>query len=579
MVPIGRFGREGEKSPVMMLRKTTPHLGAAALRPVRRRGPFTPLTRRVLAINILALAILVGGLLYLDQYREGLITSEIAGLQSQGRMFAAALGEGAVATGPDDFQWLVPDLARQMIRRLVETTRTRARLFDADGELVADTRNLLGAGGEVFRKELPPPEEIEDNGIFVRIGQRIDAILFSPDDLPLYRESVVQRAEDFDEVMAALRFGEVDSVLRRDGELGMILSVSVPVQRYKQVLGAILLTRSGEDIEEALRSVRFEILILFCIALAVTVLLSTYLAGTITRPIHLLSEAAYKVRRYHDRNVEIPDFTARGDEIGDLSGTLRDMTSALWQRMDAIESFAADVAHEIKNPLTSLRSAVETAVNVQDPEQQRKLLAVILDDVQRINRLISDISDASRLDAELSRASRAPVDVVGILKALAEMRKSAVDGQDGEDEPAKLVVKVEDDGDFRVLGMESRLAQVFRNLINNADSFSPPGGAITCLIGKEKTEEGDFARVAIEDEGPGIPVNKRDAIFERFYSERPKGEKFGTHSGLGLSISLQIIEAHNGTLTADNHHDENGRTLGARFTVRLPCQYKGAWHD
>ncbi len=536
---------------------------------VRKRGLMSPLTRRILALNVLALAILVGGLLYLGEYRKSLIETKLAALQTQGEVFAAALGEGAVATGPADRPHLLPSLAGQMMRRLAEPAGVHARLFGVEGALLADSLTFYGAGRTVQRRNLP-----EDGGRFRSwvngIFDLIDGLFFSANgpfssaEVVPYSEPEIPGAIDFDEVMSALE-GESARALRSGGEEGMILSVAVPVQYYKEVMGAILLSREGEDILATLRSVRLDILKIFAVTLAVTVLLSLYLAGTIARPIHNLAEAAERVRRHHDRHVEIPDFTAQGDEIGDLSGAFRDMTAALWQRMDAIERFAADVAHEIKNPLTSLRSAVETMTGVTDPEKQRKLLAVVLDDVQRIDRLISDISDASRLDAELSRATRAPVDVAALLATLGDMHNTT----SGGGKPV-LTVEADTETDFHAPAIEGRLVQVFRNLITNAISFSPPGVHITCRVTRENGEDGGYVTVAVEDQGRGIPENKRETIFERFYTERPEGEKFGIHSGLGLSISRQIVEAHGGVLYAENLSGEDGGVCGARFIVRLP---------
>ncbi len=537
---------------------------------VRKRGLMSPLTRRILALNVLALAILVGGLLYLGEYRKSLIETKLTALQTQGEVLAASLGEGAVTTGFIDRPHLVPFLAKGMIIRLVEPTGVRARLFGVEGALLADSLTLPGAGRAVSSRDLPEREGFRSwlNGLFDRIDSLFSSTngpLSAPEAVP-YSEPKIPGAIDFDEVMSALQ-GKSARTLRAERGEGMILYVAVPVRRYKLIVGAILLSREGEDILATLRSVRLDILKIFAVTLAVTVLLSLYLAGTIAQPIHHLAEAAERVRRHHDRHVAIPDFTGQEDEIGDLSGALRDMTAALWQRMDAIESFAADVAHEIKNPLTSLRSAVETAVNVKDPEQQRKLLAVVLDDIQRIDRLISDISDASRLDAELSRATRTPVDVAGLLTTLSDMHSTT----SGGGKPT-LTVEAETGTDLQVPAIEGRLVQVFRNLIANAVSFSPLEGRITCRVTRESSEDGDLVTVAIEDQGPGIPENKRETIFERFYTERPEGEKFGIHSGLGLSISRQIVEAHSGTLRAENLTGEDGRVGGASFTVRLPCE-------
>ncbi len=530
------------------------------------RGRLSPLTRRILAVNVLALGLLGLGFLYLGQYRQSLIDTEFEALKTQGQIFAGALGEGAVIDSLGEGQTLVPELGRQMMRRLVEPTHTRARLFDIDGNLVADSRVLRGPGGIVQIKELPPPG---NDGMLSRLATWIYDFTMSwapfREQYPAVEERPSQTAADYPEVGKAFR-GDTADAMRSDRE-GLSLSVAVPVQHYKQVLGAVLLSSNSGDIEQAVRAVRLEILKVFVIALAVTVLLSIYLAGTIGRPVRRLAAAAERVRRGHGRQVTIPDFTGRGDEIGDLSGALRDMTSALWRRMDAIEHFAADVAHEIKNPLTSLRSAVETAARVDDPLKGRKLLNVILEDVQRLDRLITDISNASRLDAELSRVELEPVLIGPMLETLVDVHQATA----GEATP-RLMLSLPGrtgtaEGDLPVLGIEGRLVQVFRNLMANAISFSPPGAAIHIAAARQG---GDIV-ITVEDEGPGIPEGKLEAIFERFYSERPASEKFGTHSGLGLSISRQIVEAHRGRIHAENRRDVDGSVLGARFVVRLPA--------
>jgi len=308
--------------------------------------------------------------------------------------------------------------------------------------------------------------------------------------------------------------------------------------------------------------VRRDILKVFGVVLVVTVLLSIYLAGTIARPLRRLALAAERVSHDRGRTQQIPDMSSRRDEIGELAGTLREMTEALWSRMDAIESFAADVAHEIKNPLTSLRSAVETAARLKDPEQQKKLMAIIADDVGRLDRLITDISDASRLDAELSRGEATVADISAMLAMLADIHNTTHE----QGVQVKLERTDGRGGPLNVLGQEGRLAQVFRNLISNAYSFSPDSGRITVTVSRE----GATVRVDVDDEGPGIPPGAEKRIFERFYTERPDKEKFGTHSGLGLNISAQIVEAHDGSLDAANRTDLSGNVIGARFTVRLP---------
>ena len=517
----------------------------------RRRSRFSSLTWRILAINLLALVIVVVGMLYLDTYRRGLIEAKIAALGTQGKLIAAAFAE-SVVTGQDDGLLRIDDaVARPLLARLIAPIKTRARLYDEHGTLLADSRRLAGAWASVQAASLPPPAGVFEEtagAVYDWVVSKLPA----QRGLAPYRESAEPHGGDYAEVGAALG-GVLSSALRDGGEAGVILNLAIPVQRLKQVQGVLLLTTTTADVEDGVRAVRYRILQIFALALAITISLSFYLAGTIARPLYRLAEAADAVRHGHEQGVAIPDFSGRGDEIGDLSQALGEMTQALAERMDAIESFAADVAHEIKNPLSSLRSAVEAAARVEDPVAQRQLLTVIEDDVRRLDRLISDISDASRLDAELARAESAPVDLGALLAALAGVHPSVVFTRHA-------------DGPLTAPGIEQRLVQVFENLIANGRSFNPDGGVIriTARRGAEWVE------VAVEDDGPGIPPASFDAIFERFYTDRPKGEKFGIHSGLGLSISKQIIEAHDGVIFAENRGDDPDKPQGARFIVRLP---------
>lgn len=552
--------------------------------PPQGRWTVSPLTLRILAVNVLALALLVVGLLYLGRYQDRLVQAELDALETEARIFASALGEGAVqraadeaAQGRESYE-LSPELGRQMVRRLALATETHTRLYGADGHLLSDSRVLTGSPGKIEIRELPPPPAGDAVSRAVNeLYSRFIDVVPSREGLPLYREPAPGRDSVPPDVERALAGENSKTVWRLDTRTeraDLLLTVAVPVQRYKEVLGAVLLSRSGAGIDDAIRSVRFDILKVFAAALLVTVGLSFYLASTIARPIRRLAQAADRLRAGHGRHTEIPDFTRRGDEIGELSGVLRDMTAALWARMDAIERFAADVAHEIKNPLTSLRSAVETVNRIQDPGRRERLMAIIADDVQRLDRLISDISNASRLDAELSRAEPEPVDVGAVLGMLADIhRATAASAEDGA-VPPRVVVDVPPGGGLTVPGLEGRLTQVFQNLIANALSFSPPGGLVRLaarpVAGSGKGPGTGMVEVTVSDDGPGIPEGKEEAIFERFYTERPAGEKFGTHSGLGLSISKQIVEAHGGTITAANRHDSNGNVIGAVFTVRLP---------
>ncbi|WP_376957929.1 stimulus-sensing domain-containing protein [Azospirillum sp. A26] len=555
----------------------------------RRLGGVSPLTLRILAVNVLALLVLLAGLLYLGRYQDRLIQAETEALATEARIFASALGEGAVnriltapsPTGDESGERfeLAPELARPMIRRLAEATSTRTRLFDIDGHMLSDSRVLVGSQGRIEIRELPTPPSGDPvsraiNDLYTRL---IDVVP-SREGLPVYREQPGQPNPDVERALVGEAAATVWRVDGAGGDPELLLTVAVPVQRYREVLGAVLLTRGGGEIDRAIRSVRFDILRVFGVALLVTIGLSFYLAGTIARPIRRLAQAADRLRTSHGRHAEIPDLTRRGDEIGELSGVLREMTDALWTRMDAIERFAADVAHEIKNPLTSLRSAVETAERVSDPRHRDRLMAIIADDVQRLDRLISDISNASRLDAELSRAEPEPVDIGLLLTMLAELRQTVAatldervaagdgDGEDGGTRPPRVVLDLPAAERLVVPGLEGRLTQLFQNLIDNALSFSPPGGTVRLTARRS----GRSVKVVVSDQGPGIPDGKEEAIFDRFYTERPAGEKFGTHSGLGLSIVKQIVSAHNGSVFAKNRHVSDGTIEGADFVVTLP---------
>ena len=514
---------------------------------------------QILAINMGALIILALGLFYLDQHQDDLFEAKIEALTAEGELIAGALGGGATVADPaGTVLTLDPDAARDLLARLVLPGDRRARLFSPEHNLIVDSRTLAGAAPLVETEALPDPAgpgwlarlaEIVYLWIVERLPPRVD--------LPPYHDDAL----DHPEYWRALE-GESGSAIEETLDGGLMVTVAVPVQHFKQVQAVLMLCAPATDIERKVREARFAILEAFGIALAITVMLSLYLAGTIARPVRRLARAAEAVRARPGRKTLIPDFTRRRDEIGELSGALRDMTDALWLRMDAIEQFAADVAHEIKNPLSSVRSAIETLDRVEDSAQRARLMTIVLDDVRRLDRLISDISDASRLDAELSRAEPEPVDLGRLLSALAEVYAAIHTGRAGA---PRLELALGDE-EAVVPALEDRLVQVVRNLLANAESFSPPGGRIALSL----SLDADEAMITVEDDGPGIPPGQLDRIFERFYSLRPEGEKFGTHSGLGLSISRQIVETHGGRLLADNRIDETGRIRGARFSVILP---------
>jgi two-component system, OmpR family, sensor histidine kinase ChvG len=532
----------------------------------RRPTGVSPLTKRILGVNVIALVVLGVALFQLGGYQKSLVDTELAALKTRAQLFAAAIGEGAVTEAPGGNEELSPDLASQMTRRLVEPTKRRARLFDTDGRMLTDTATLSGSGN-VQVSELPAPDQ---TGLVRRVLNRVYQFfvqLFPDNSYENESSFPIESPGDYPEVRIALG-GEIGDAVRRRADGGLILYVAVPIQHYRQVLGALLLSSEGGDVEQAVRNVRFTIFEAFAIAFVLTVLLSLYLAQTIALPLRRLADAAERIRRGHGRQVTLPAYTKRQDEIGDLARALHDMTGALWRRMDATERFAADVAHEIKNPLSSVRSAIETAVRITDPEKRQQMLLIVLDDIERLTRLINDISDASRLDAELSRDSMEKVSIARVLEAMVEVHQAT---NIGKNVPRLELIRSSPRntaaGDLAVWGHEDRLVQVFRNIIANAISFSPANGTIRIVASRQS----GYVVVNIEDEGPGIPPGKLEAIFGRFYSERPQGEKFGTHSGLGLSISKQIVESHHGTIRAENRTDRTGKVLGAQFVIRLPA--------
>jgi two-component system sensor histidine kinase ChvG len=560
---------------------------AAALSGRIAQLTMSSLTRRILILNLAALIALVGGILYLNKFRAGLIDARVESLRTQGQIIAAAVAAQAsvetdsITIDPDkllelqageslspydlgdstaDFP-INPERVAPLLKRLISPTRTRARIYDQEGTLLLDSRGLYSRG-QILRFELPPLDDEKPwyDGLMARIKH-----WFRRGDLPAYREIGAGNGREYPEVVNALN-GQSPSIVRISEDGGLIVSVAVPIQRFRAVLGALLLSTESGDIDAIVEAERMAIVRVFLVAAAVTILLSVLLASTIAGPVRRLSSAAERVRRGVKKRVEIPDFSSRKDEIGHLAQSLRDMTTALYNRMEAIEGFAADVAHELKNPLTSLRSAVETLPIVKTPEARSRLLAVIQHDVRRLDRLITDISDASRLDAELARADVEPVDIARLLDAVVTIAREARVVRHSE-----IVLSVDPGrwgkNAFLVLGHDSRLAQVFNNLIDNARSFSPPNGTVRV----HARRHGNAIIVTVDDEGPGINGENIDRIFERFYTDRPDADDFGKNSGLGLAITRQIIDVHRGRVVAENRKDKTGRVTGARFTVTLPA--------
>jgi two-component system, OmpR family, sensor histidine kinase ChvG len=547
------------------------------------RQSFSSLTRRIIFLNLTGLLALVIGILYLSQFRAGLIDARVQSLLVQGEIMAAAIAASATADsdtinidperlldlqageslGPSEetlssLEFSInPERVAPVLRRLVSPTNTRARIYDRDGVIVLDSRNLY----DVLRYNLPPPMA-EKPGLLQRFYVWVRTRV-SRGTLPLYQELGLGNGKGYQEVATALR-GFKSSMVRINERGEVIVSVAVPVQRFRAVRGALMLSTQGADIDDVLAAERLAIFKWFLIAAGVMMVLSFLLAGTIGGPVRRLAESALQVRKRIRSRVEIPDFSHRRDEIGHLSGSLRDMTGALYSRIEAIESFAADVSHELKNPLTSLRSAVETLPLAKTEESRARLLAVIQHDVQRLDRLISDISDASRLDAEMQRQDAEPVDIMKLLTTVVGV------ANERHDDGVRLALHFEgrEPSAFKVLGHDSRLGQVMDNLIVNARSFSPPGGTvrITCRRVKDEVE------IVVDDDGPGVAPDATERVFERFYTDRPH-QGFGQNSGLGLSISRQIVEAHDGRIWVENRHASapDQTVLGARFIVRLPA--------
>jgi two-component system sensor histidine kinase ChvG len=557
------------------------------------RLTFSSLTRRILSLNLAGLIALLTGVLYLSQFRAGLIDAQAQSLLVQGEIIARAIAatgateNNGITIDPDrlidlkpgetygpsedilsglDFP-IDPTRVAPVLRGLISPTKTRARIYDRDGVLLLDSRTLYGRG-DVLRFDLPPPAQGKP-GFAERTMIAIRNWL-NRGDLPPYHELGPENGKGYAEVEQSLR-GIKAAAVRVNDRGEVIVSVAVPVQRFRAVNGSLMLSTQGDDIDQMVTAERIAILRVFGVAAAVMIVLSLLLASTIAGPVRRLADSAEHVRRRVKTRIEIPDFTRRRDEIGHLSGALRDMTDSLYNRIEAIERFAADVAHELKNPLTSLRSAVETLPLAKNENSRARLLAVIEHDVRRLDRLISDISDASRLDAELQRQDVAPVDMRRLLTTLV-----TVANETKRDNDVSVEVKFEGApfDTFSTPGHDSRLGQVVSNLLSNAASFSPDHGTVRVTCRRVRNE----IEIVIDDDGPGIGSDALEKIFERFYTDRPH-QGFGQNSGLGLSISKQIVEAHGGKIWAENRigskptddDDDENPVLGARFIVRLPA--------
>lgn len=496
------------------------------------------LTRRILAVNIFALAIVAGGFFYLDSYRTRLIDGRLVSIGRESALIATALEAGA------------PDDRARLLARTAGITGLRLRIYAADGHRVADSFALA-----------PPTYRLRDprqEPIHLRIARILDrivetiALASSP---PFLTEPRDDRRDAWPEAREAYLSGQTTALYRFAPDRTPFLSAARPLGKSGELL---LATVNARDITEIVRAERLRITLVLAAAIITSVLLSLFLARTIVLPLRRLAGAAVRVRLGRAREVIVPRLPDRRDEIGMLARAVSDMSQALRQRIDATDAFAADVSHELKNPIASLRSALEGMSRITDPALRDKLLDIAQDDVRRLDRLVTDIAEASRIDAQLSRTPFERID-------LGQMIGRIVRGQAARDirPTVKLSYSGPPRGRLFVNGDPQKLARVIENLIDNARSFSPEGGHVRVIV---ETED-DTARIITQDDGPGVPESEREAIFRRFHSVRPERDGFGKHSGLGLAIARTILDGHHGSITVEDRPDGK---CGARFVVTLP---------
>ena len=490
--------------------------------------------------------------------RVGLVQARIDSLTTQGELIVSILAEGATEGQPEPV--MNDARARRLLKRLELPNTVRARLYDSEGELVGDYGLLSDRVDEQALGSLRDPNALE---VFASsVSDLFDSIARNLQNRA--RGSLMQTLTIEEEIEIA-RTGERVSGERITEAGERVVSVSLPVQRVSAVVGVF--TIEASDVADVVRKERAALLPFIGVAIFVSILSAVLLAFMIARPLRRLALAADRVRSGAAEKLELPKLTSRRDEIGELAESLEAMTAALHDRIVANEAFAADVAHELKNPLTSIRSAVETSERVTDPAAREKLRRVIASDVKRLDRLITDISNASRAEAEAARLPMERVDLDKLLSDLAETYDAIRD--DGD--PIVTYKLDEELSGLTVIGRDSQLGQVFRNLIENARSFSPPDGSVSIHARNMISAGRLMSEITIEDQGPGIPEDKLEKIFDRFYTDRPAGAKFGLNSGLGLSIVAQIVESHRGTVEAGNVISGEGEIRGARFVVTLPA--------
>jgi two-component system sensor histidine kinase ChvG len=504
------------------------------------------LGRLIITLNVLALAIVIVGALVLNELRSGLVNARIDSLTTQGELIAKVVDQLATVGDPEPA--LDPYVASQLLQVLFIPRNQRARLFDARGKALADS---FVVADRVDWKVLPPARKPGEKPADRRLS-------------PAEQARADRAKQDLANEIAQAMKGRVAAGTRisEDGE--RVVSVSIPIQHVRAVLG--VLTLEAGDVDEIISAERKALLPFIVVAMTAIVVSSVLLHRLIAVPVLRLARAADHVRLQGARAISLPDLSERRDELGDLSRSLEDMTHSLSERMDAIERFAADVAHEIKNPLTSIRSAIETLDLVSDPAARARLLAILQSDVNRLDRLVTDISNASRLDAELSREHPKPLDLARLLTDIVHLYEAQLRPGEAPHSVAVSITVADPSPPSTIVARETPIGQVFRNLIDNARSFSPAGGEVRIRLARTR----GHMMAMIDDDGPGVPSENLETIFERFYTSRPKGRAFGGNSGLGLSIARQIVEAHGGTIHAENRMDITGAVAGARFIVELP---------
>ena len=495
------------------------------------------LAHRILALNLITVLLVALSTLYLDVFRNRLSKERVR----QTRIEATATAQAILAAGPEDREAILATISK--------TTGTRLRLYGADGRLVADSWHLTGPTYQLVdpntQKWTKDVARALDRGFNALVGAK------SPDQ---FVEPPVDQLQVWPEAVQAKATGKSVTAVRNAPDLTPVISAAVP-------LGADILLATDNDraFTRTVRRQRTGIAAAMLFIITLSILLSLFLARTIVRPLRRLAIAAHRVRLGRSREVNVPRLPSRSDEIGLLARAVSDMSQSLRHRIDNIEAFAADVTHELKNPLASLRSAVDGLDRVEDPELREKLKKIVREDVARLDRLIGDISEAARTDAELARATFERVDLGPLIEQLVHSWETRRETGD-----ARLAFARPRRNSAVVMGKPDRLARAMNAIIDNAVSFSPPGGLVEIAAARV----GDEVRIRIDDEGPGVPPEAREAIFNRFHSVRPEGENFGRHSGLGLAIAQAIVDGHDGEIDVQDRDDAPS---GARFTIRLPA--------